>query len=152
MTMVVSLVAVLLGAGGLAQADNCSCTYEGTRSCSARTECPDLQVANCSCTKKGCTASCSAAGPNQITCTFSLVETNDALLDGIANHLEKVTDWTLVTRTPLGAPLTLERRTEIYAHMTYEELLQAIADDYGLCAEIHEKKRIVVFKPRGTCR
>jgi hypothetical protein len=84
--------------------------------------------------------------------SFSLLETSDAFLEGIAAHLGEVTGWTFVTRTPLGAPLSLERRTEIYVNMTYEELLEAVADDYGVCAELHEKKRIVVFKPRGSCR
>lgn len=84
--------------------------------------------------------------------SFSLVQTSDALLDGIAAHLDEVTGWTFVTRTPLGAPLSLERRSETYVNMAYEELLEAIAVDYGICVELHERKRIAVFKPRASCR
>lgn len=146
------LLVVLLGASGLAYADSCSCTYEGVRTCSTRIECPGKEKAVCTCTATGCNSSCSSAGTNQMTQSFSLVQTSDSFLDGLAGHLERVTGWTFVTRTPLGVPLSLEQRSGTYVDMSFEELLEAIADDYGLCVEPHEKSRIAVFKTRGSCR
>jgi hypothetical protein len=83
---------------------------------------------------------------------FSFMETSDMLLDGVADHFGRSSGWIFVTRTPRGAPLSLERASATYMDMTYRELLEAIADDFGVCVELHEKEKVVVFKRRGDCR
>jgi hypothetical protein len=80
------------------------------------------------------------------------METSDMLLDGFAAHFGKESGWKFVTRTPRDAPLSLERISATYVNMTYEEILGAAATDYGLCVEIHEKEKVVVFKRHGDCR
>jgi hypothetical protein len=143
-----SAILVLLGAIGPALADDCNCTFSGERPCFVIISCEGEEEALCSCTSNGCATSCGPADPNELADTFSSFQITDMLLDGIGDHFGD-SGWKFVTTSRSGRPLSTEREMMDWADLTFEELLQNVAEIYGVCVETSEEEKVITFKRCG---
>jgi hypothetical protein len=113
--------------------------------CSAEATCSIDECASCSCTNAGCTAGCVSqqgeSDPDWITLEDHPIyyyEVEELSLEGFLKQI-KSSGWQTESTATTPDPIT-ETYTDEY---TFEELVEAVIDDFDLCVAIDEITRTV---------